>query len=140
MKILGKEVTMSSEQVNQELALGKHAITYAAGVATALGLMTAVDSATLTSSIDRIINGVEEISVGLGPVIALVMGLWARYNASRGAKIASLTATSGTMVVDVGAASPAAVAEQLAAVPGVAKVISTPAVAQAAPSDKVVSQ
>ena len=41
MKILGKEVTMSSEQVNQELALGKHAVTYVAGVATALGLMTA---------------------------------------------------------------------------------------------------
>ena len=76
-----------------------------------------------------------------GPVIALVMGVWARYNASRGAKIASITASNpGTMVVNVGSANPAQVATKLAEVPGVDKVISTSAVAQAAPSDKVVSQ
>lgn len=133
---------MTSEQITQELALGKHAISYAAGIATAVGILTQVDSDTLITSVDHIVNGVKEIAIGVGPLVALGMGLWARYNSSLAAKKAAvIAATPGTMVVQSSGSDRATVnlAAMIATIPEVHAVISTPEVAAATVSPKVVS-
>ena len=130
---------MTQEQIAQELAIGKHVITFAAGAAMTFGIMTHGDADTLVTSFDHLVNGVKEIAAGVAPLVALGMGLWARYNASNAAKTASVATIPGAMVVQSSGSDPVALASKIASFPEVHTVVSTPAVASATVSDKVVS-
>jgi hypothetical protein len=99
--VRAKDGNVTQEQVAQELAIGKHVVSYAAGALTMVGILTTADSATLITSFDHIVNGVKEIAIGAGPLVALGMGLWARYNTSTKAQIASVAASPQVSTVIV---------------------------------------
>lgn len=101
-------------------ALGRHAATFAGGsimTAAIFGLVSGDQASTLTQSLQHISDGVKEIAVGLGPVIGIVSGLYAKYTASPQAQINAVAAT----------------------LPPNGQIITTPEVAAASPSPKVVA-
>jgi hypothetical protein len=83
---------MTQDDFAQYLAAGKHYISFAAGAAAALGFTTQVNSADIVSDFDHIFNGLKEIAIGAGPLIAIGMGWWAAHNASLPAKVAAVQA------------------------------------------------
>lgn len=95
--------------VDQYLSFGKHLISYAAGGATIMGVVAVggVNVDTLVSSFDHIFTGLKEISIGLGPIIAAGMGLWAAHKQSAAVKIADVTAMPGNPQIIVPPTAPA---------------------------------
>lgn len=101
-------------------AFGRHVATFAAGgitFAAIIGLVSSDEASILTQSMQHITEGVKEIAVGLGPIIGLACGLYAKWTASPPAQIAAVVAT----------------------LPPNGAIITTPEVAAASPSPKVIA-
>ena len=111
---------------------------FVSGAAAYMGL-TALSATDIQTDLDHMINGAKEFWIGAGPLVGAGMLLWGRYKSSNAAKTASVAAMPGTMVVQASGADPVALASKIAALPEVHTVVSTPAVASATVSDKVVS-
>jgi hypothetical protein len=69
---------------DEGLSMARHVVTYIMGIATTLGVMklTNTDLTVVSTSIDHIFNGLKEISVGAGPLIAMAMAWWAKRRLS----------------------------------------------------------
>lgn len=77
-------------------ALGRHVATFAGGAvmsAAIFGLVSQDEASVLTQSLQHIGDGVKEIAVGLGPIVGIACGLYAKWTASPPAQIAAVVAT-----------------------------------------------
>jgi len=86
----------------QYAAAGRHVLTFAMGAVTAaasIGIVTAGEAGTLTTSLGHIGTGVSELAAGLAPLIAMGSGLFATWSASHKSQIASINALPGVKVV-----------------------------------------
>lgn len=90
---------MTQDQFASYLAAGKHYVSFFAGAAAALGLTTQVSSNDIATDFDHIFNGLKEIAIGAGPLIAMAMGWWAAHNASLPAKVAAVQAAKPEVLV-----------------------------------------
>lgn len=82
--------------LDELLASGRHVITYGAGFATAIGVVTASQSADIQTDVNHIFNGIKEIAIGAGPLIGIVMGWWATHRSTPAAKVADVSAMPST--------------------------------------------
>ncbi len=130
---------MTQEQVDQYLAWGKHVVTFGAGAAAATGVLTQVSSVDIVNDFDHIFNGVKEIAIGAGPLVALGMGWWSAHNASMKAKVASVKAAEPqTLVKAVQQVAPVVLRDAVAAQPDVKSIVVTSqAAADASESPKI---
>lgn len=130
---------MTQDEFSSYLAAGKHYISFAAGAAAALGFTTQASSADIITDFDHIFNGLKEIAIGAGPLIAIGMGWWAAHNASLTSKVAAVKAAEPKALVDaVQSVAPVVLRDAVAAQPEVkAVVVTSAAVANASESEKV---
>ena len=129
---------MTQEELDQALSSVRSILIYGSGIMTAVGVQTFANPQDLVTDFDHMVNGAKEFWVGFGPLVGMGVLAWGRYKSSTASKKASLVATPGTMVVQVSGDTTAA-ATKLAAIPEVHTVLSTPEVASATVSSKVVS-
>lgn len=115
---------MNLPTVDEALASGRHVVSVAMGAATAFGIMKVqgVDLSVVSTSLDHIFNGIKEISVGLGPLIAIGMAWWASRKQSAVAQITAAGNVPGVSV-NVGPTAPVEV-KAVAADPSQPKVVS----------------
>lgn len=107
----------------QYKAAGRHALSYGAGAITAaaaMGLVSQSDSTDLMSGLNQIAGGLESIVKGAGVIAGVLAPMYAAYKAAH-------------------SASPQEQIKTVAAMPEVKAIVATPAVADAAPSAKVVA-
>jgi hypothetical protein len=134
---------MTREQINEWLASGKHVVTYTAGFMTAVGIVSVggLSPGDIQTDLDHVFKGIEELSIGLGPLLAAGMGWWAQHRAKLSTKIADVKAASpGALVKAVQQVSPVTLRDAVAEQPEVERVVVTdPATAAASPSNKVTS-
>lgn len=92
------------------LSGGRHVVTFIAGTATGIGITAigGVSDGDLVTSFNHVFNGLNEIAVGLGPIAAAGMGVWATLRGRLGAKVADVNAATPEAVAK--SASPAVVA------------------------------
>jgi hypothetical protein len=130
---------MTQEQINKYLASGRHFISFTAGAAAMAGVLTQTSSADIVSDFDHIFNGIKEISIGVGPLITIAMGLWAAHSSSLRANIANVQAAQpATLVQAIQQVAPSVLRDAVAEQPDVAKVVvTTKAAADASLSPKV---
>jgi hypothetical protein len=103
----------------QLAAFGRHVVTYGAGAVTAgvaIHFLTPDQGSQITASLSNIVSGVNSIVGGVATLVAVFSGLYAAWTASPSSQIKAVAAN-----------------------PDVSKVIAAPAVADAIPSNKVVS-
>lgn len=108
---------------NQYKAAGKHAASYAAGgvtVAVAIGLLNSGQGVDATADINSITSGIESIAKGVAGILAIATPIYTAWKAANNA-------------------SPAGQAAALTAAVPETRIITTPAIADAVPSDKVMS-
>lgn len=133
---------------NQYAASGKHWLSYGAGLITmlaAVGLLSKTDASGINENISTIWDGVMKIATGVAGLAAILTPIYtslkAAHNASPDAQKARVAQQPNTVVVEASPSSSVTdMSNKLAALPSVEKVISTPAVAAATPSSKVVTQ
>ena len=137
-------------QDSQTQAAGRNIVSALLGVAGTLGMLTATQSHDLIQAWGDVQSGVAQAAKGIsvigGIIGPLALAWWASHRASPASAKAAVTAMPNTMVVNLPpSASPAedhdakvVAASQIAAIPGVANVISTPAVAAETLSTKIV--
>lgn len=115
----------------------RSAAIFIGGAATVMGVnsLSAVD---LQTDLDHMINGAKEFMLGAGPLIGLGMAYWAKFRASPGSQKAAVAAQPNMIVVET--TSPVTAANAIAEIPQVKQIIAKQSVADAAPSDKVVSK
>jgi hypothetical protein len=111
---------------------------FVAGAATVMGL-NAISATDLQTDLDHMINGAKEFMLGAGPLIGLALAWWGKNKASLGSQKASVAASGALVVQPSSPAATVAVANAIAAIPQIDKVVATAPVAQATPSDKVVT-
>lgn len=130
---------ITQAQVDGGLAIGKHVITFGAGAVMTFGLMSATNSQDLVTDFDHIFNGIKEISIGLGPLIAAGMAWWAQNKTTLQSRVQSVKAADPAALVQaVQAVAPVVLRDAVAEQPGVkAVIVTTQAMAQASPSPKV---
>lgn len=123
-------------------------------VYTGLGVATMVlvtvglkqgDATALGNAVHQIGDGVSSIAAGIAAIVAVVSPLYASWTATRASRIAAVGAMPNTVVVTTAPSvtpqtATASMAAKIAAIPEVQSVISTPEVAAATISNKVVSQ
>jgi hypothetical protein len=108
---------------NQYKAIGRHALTYTAGAVTmaaAVGLLSQGDAGSLTNGLNQIADGLAGVAKGVAAIAGVLVPIYTAYKASH-------------------SASPQEQIKTVAAMPEVKGIVTTPAVAAASPSDKVVT-
>lgn len=108
---------------NQYKAAGRHALSYGAGAVTAaaaIGLISQGDSTSLLSGLNQIASGLEGVAKGVGVLGGVLVPIYTALKAAH-------------------SASPQEQIKTVAAMPEVKGIVTTVAVAEATPSDKVVS-
>ena len=137
---------------NQEKAIGRHVLSYAAGAATAasvMGLISQGDSNTLLSGLNDIANGLEQLTKGVVAIVGVLAPIYAAVKAAHSsspqeqikAVVTNLSAPQVTQAADA-IADPGGRAKLISAVaemPEVKGIVATSAVAKATDSDKVVA-
>lgn len=133
---------MTQDQINSLLASGKHFITFFAGAGAAVGVLTQTSAADIQGDFDHIFNGIKEIAIGAGPLVAMGMAWWAAHNSSLKAKVESVQAAQPQALVSaVQQVAPVVLRDAVAAQPEVkAVVVTSAAVAEASPSEKVTTK
>jgi hypothetical protein len=104
-------------------SIGRHGISFAAGGVGALataGAITQQDSTHIAAALDHITNGLGELADGLAVLAGILGPVYAAYMASH-------------------SASPQEQIKTVAAMPDVKAIVTTPAVAEATPSAKVIA-
>jgi hypothetical protein len=128
--------------ISPYLSGGRHVVTFAAGIAAGVGYTAigGVSNGDLVVSFNHIFNGLSEVAVGLGPVVAAGMGIWATFKGTIASKVTDVHAAAPDVLANaVKAVEPAVLLDAAAGVPGTTKIVTTPALAQATASPKVVS-
>lgn len=128
--------------ISPYLSGGRHVVTFAAGIAAGIGYTSigGVSNGDLVVSFNHIFNGLSEVAVGLGPVVGAGMGLWATFKGTMKSKVADVRAAAPTDLANaVKTVAPAVLLDAAANVPGTTQIRTTPALAQATASPKVVS-
>lgn len=100
--------------LDEALAIGRNVVSYGAGAMTVFGATKIIDPNVLVTSFDHIFNGVKEIAVGVGPLILVGTGLWAKFRSTPAAKVADVSAmptTKGFVTSDPELATAARVAD-----------------------------
>lgn len=122
------------------LAAGRHVITYGAGLATGVGIMSAGQAVDVTAGFDHLFKGLNEIATGLGILAPIATTAYATLSATLKHQVAAINAASPNDVVQVMKQVGAAALVQAAAeTPGVKQITTTAEIAQATPSPKVVT-
>lgn len=107
--------------LSETAAFSRHVVTFGSGVlagAVALGLATPDQASATTDALKQLAHGVGEVGAALGTIAATGMGVWAAVRASFPSQLSAVAAN-----------------------PKVEQVVTNdPALAQATPSVKVVSQ
>lgn len=98
--------------LDEALASGRHIVSYGAGFMTAFGLTKVVDPNVLVTSFDHIFNGVNEISIGVGPLAAAGMAWWATRKSSPAAQVAAVSANPAVKQITVSDPALATAAKQ----------------------------
>jgi len=101
-------------------AIGRHVLTAAGSVVATLAFLHLVSgdqAAKVTDALSQIGTGLASLAEGIGTLVGVGSALYAGYTATKSKQIAAV-----------------------AAMPDVQKIVTTSAVANASPSDKVVSQ
>lgn len=111
---------------------------FVAGAATVMGL-NAISATDLQTDLDHMINGAKEFMLGAGPLIGLAVAWWGKNKASLVSQKQSVAASGALVVQPSSPSATVAVANAIAAIPQIDKVVATAPVAQATPSDKVVA-
>ncbi len=89
--------------LDQLLASGRNYVSYGAGFATAIGVLSATQSADIQTDVNHVLNGIKEISIGLGPLIVIGTSWWASHRSSPAAQVATVSAlptTKGFVTTD----------------------------------------
>lgn len=99
--VLGGEGLMqfNVDVINSAL---RHVATYVAGAITAAAtfhLMTTDQAQVLSTSLSHIVEGLSQIAIGVGPIIALVSAFIAARSSTPAAKVQSVSELPGTTVV-----------------------------------------
>ena len=131
---------MNLPNPNQVNAITRHAGSFAAGAIAMFGLQSKLDPATITAIINSLGTLTNDVIVFIGLVTPLITAYLASRSASADAQKKAVSLQPNTVVVQTN--SPAAtleVANAAAANVSVAQVTAAPTVANAAPSNKVVS-
>jgi len=99
---------MTLPTVDQSLSVAKHVVSYAMGAATAMGVVSVagVDLSVVNDSLGHIFNGIKEISVGVGPLVAIAMAWWAQHKQKPAVKIADVAAMPGKPQIIVSKTAP----------------------------------
>ena len=111
---------------------------FIAGAATVMGL-NAISATDLQTDLDHMINGAKEFMLGAGPLIGLAVAWWGKTKASLPSQKAAVAASGALVVQPSSPSATVAVANAIAAIPQIDKVVATAPVAQATPSNKVVA-
>lgn len=129
---------------NQAKAIGRHALSYGAGAITvgaAWGLIDHVQANDLSTGIQLIGDGISQVAKGVALIAGVAMPIynaWRSAHSASPAEQAKSVANAGNLVVSpTGGSDTTNIANKIAAMPDVGKVISTVAVAAATPSAKV---
>lgn len=104
----------------QVIAAGRHVVTFVAGAATFAGavhILNPDQAKSIVSGVTKVSEGLAEIFAVIGPIAAVVSGFFASRSAS-----------------------PVHQAAALANLPEVKKIVAAPDLAEAVPSDKVVTK
>jgi hypothetical protein len=85
----------------QVAAISRYVGTFIAGAATAAagwGIISTDNAATIQTSLGHIVNGVQEITVGVAPLAAIVLGWYGTWTASHKAQARAVAATGAIIV------------------------------------------
>jgi hypothetical protein len=85
----------------QVAAISRYVGTFVAGAATAAagwGIISTDNAATIQTSLGHIVNGVQEITVGVAPLAAVVLGWYGTWTASHKAQARAVAATGAIIV------------------------------------------
>ncbi len=123
---------------SQVISVTRHAASFAAGAVAMFGLSSKISPEQITAIINSAGTLVNDGIIFIGLVTPLVTAYFAGHSASPASQKASVAAQPNMVVVET--TSPVAAANAIAAIPQVKQVISTQAVADATPSDKVVAK
>ena len=112
---------------------------FLAGAAAGTGLIAATTATGIESDIQHMIDGAKEFMLGAGPLIALVLAWWGKNKASLVSQVATVQAAQpAALVAAVQEVHPLTLINAVAAQPEVQSIVTTQAIADATPSDKVV--
>lgn len=149
---------ISLETIRQTYAAGRNYANYFLGVATTLGLLSSAQNKTIMDSLSDIAAGIGQIvhgftsiwqvgTVVLGPVIGIVLAQLASHSATAKSQAASLAASASAAPSQSTTNAQVALLTAVTAVEKQApdmtiqgKIVASPEVANAVPSNKVVSQ
>ncbi len=109
------------------------------GAATVTGFH-ALSATDLQTDFDHMINGAKEFWVGAGPLVAIALAWYGKTKLSLSSQKQAVAASGALVVPTTSSAQAITVASAIAAIPEVKQVVSTQAVADATPSDKVVAK
>lgn len=127
----------TSNQVN---AATRHAASFAAGAIAMFGISTKVDPQTVVAIINSLGTLTNDAITLIGLATPLIAAWYAQRSARPDMQKASVAAAGNLVVPTSSPASAITVANAIAAIPQVTQVVSTQAVADATPSDKVVAK
>jgi hypothetical protein len=138
---------------DQWQAAGKHAVSYGAGIATfaaAYGLfgVSTKDAADIGSNLQTIYDGLMQVGKGVGGLVAVFAPIYAAWKAAHNASPQNQVARATEVITEQSKPGAATVIDRAQAnsvinavsnLPGVVGVVTTPSIAAATPSDRVVS-
>lgn len=131
-----------SFDISPYLSGGRHVVTAAAAFGAGIGVhsLYGVSSDQITEGFDHIFKGLNELSIGVGVLAPVAMGAWATVKGLMSSKVKDVRdAHPEVVAAAVAKAAPAVILDAAATVPGVTKIVASPAMADATASPKVVS-
>lgn len=128
--------------VSPYLAAGRNIVGSAAAFAAGVGVHSIGDVSTdnVVTGFNHIFNGLNELAVGVGILTPIAAAAWAFVSGLLKHQVAAVKAAAPKELAQaVQQVAPATLVQAAAEVPGVARIIASPALAQATPSEKVVA-
>lgn len=97
---------------DQMLAQARQFASFAGGAAFSFGLISVKSQTDIEGDINHILNGVKEIAIGAGPLLAMAMAWWASHKASPTSQIAAVSAMPEVKSITVSDTTLATAAKQ----------------------------
>jgi len=112
---------------------------FVVGAAAGTGLMAATTATSIQTDIGHMMNGAQEFMLGAGPLIALALAWWGKNKASLVSQVSTVQAAApGALMDAVQAVHPKVLLAATAALTDVKSIVTTQAVADSTPSEKIV--
>jgi hypothetical protein len=124
------------------LSSGRNVVSAVAGMAAGVGIVSVsgVPVADVVTGFDHIFKGLNEIAIGAGFLTPVAMGAWAFAKGRLSSKVADVHAAApADLASAVAKAAPAVILDAAANVPGTTQIRTTPELARATESPKVVA-